>query len=100
MSLHVLKLVACADGHDQYIDGERYALLVFANANSLESALSATPAHLMTCGWQYAEVRHAKELAVQVSSISDDVLRNAAEAALQDGYAIIVYAPPITDPGS
>ncbi|TIN21632.1 MAG: hypothetical protein E5Y31_20490 [Mesorhizobium sp.] len=100
MSLHVLKLVACADGHEQYIDGERHALLVFINANSLESALSATPAHLATCGWQYAEVRDAKELAVEVSSISDDVLRNAAEAALQDGYAIVAYATPITDASS
>ncbi|MBB6412489.1 hypothetical protein [Mesorhizobium sangaii] len=97
MSLYVLKLVACADGHQQYIDGERRALLVFANTDSLESALCSTPTHLVTCGWQHVEVRDAKTLAVEVSSIGDDVLRNAAEAALQDGYAIVIYATPITD---
>ncbi|WP_145716187.1 hypothetical protein [Mesorhizobium tianshanense] len=91
----MLKLIACADGHEQYVDGERHALLVFASANSLESALSSTPKRLITCGWQHAEVRGAKKLAVEVSSIGDDVLRNAAKAALQDGYAIVVYATPI-----
>jgi hypothetical protein len=97
MSLHVLKLVACADGHEHYVDGERRALLVFANASNLELALSSTLAHLITCGWQHAEVRDAKKLAVEVSSIADDVLRNAAAAALQDGYGIVVYAAPITE---
>jgi len=63
----------------------------------LESALSSTLAHLVTCGWQHAEVRDAKKLAAEVSSINDDVLRNAAEAALRDGYAIVVYATPIAE---
>jgi len=97
MSVHILKVVACAENHHEYPDGERHALLVFANTDDLESALSSTPRFLTTCGWEQIELRDAKKLAIEISSIGDDALRNAAETALQQGYGIVVYANPVTD---
>ncbi|QND67240.1 hypothetical protein HB777_27150 [Mesorhizobium loti] len=97
MNLHVLTVVAQADGTEKYPDGERHALLVYASAMNLASAITSTPAHLVECGWQDAEVRDAREISSDVSAIVDDILRNAASAALQDGYSIVVYATPITD---
>lgn len=43
------------------------------------------------------EVRDAKNISSDVSTIVEDVLPNAASVALQDGYSIVVYATPITD---
>ncbi|RUX34839.1 hypothetical protein EOA23_00270 [Mesorhizobium sp. M2A.F.Ca.ET.042.01.1.1] len=97
MSVHVLKIIACAEKHREYPDGERHALLVFANTNDLESALLSTPRFLASCGWEQINVRDAKKLAIEVPSISDQTLRNAAETALQQGYGIVVYASPVTD---
>jgi hypothetical protein len=71
--------------------------LVFANAVNLASAIASTPVHLVDCGWQDAEVRDAKNISSDVSTIVEDVLRNAASVALQDGYSIVVYATPIMD---
>lgn len=97
MSVHVLKIIACAEKHREYPDGERHALLVFANTDDLETALSSTPRFLATWGWEQIDVRDAKKLAIEISSISDETLRNAAESAFQEGYGFVAYAEPVTD---
>ncbi|RUW49448.1 MULTISPECIES: hypothetical protein [unclassified Mesorhizobium] len=97
MSIHVLKIIACANRHTQYPDGERHALLVYINAHDLGTALSSSPRFLAECGWELIEVRGSKRLEIEISSISDEPLRNAAATAVQEGYGIVVYATPIAD---
>ena len=95
--MHVLKIIACATKHPQYPDGERHALLVFATADDLGAALSSTPRFLATCGWEQIEVTGSKRLEIEISSISDEPLRNAAETAVQEGHGVVVYATPVAN---
>lgn len=78
-----------------YRTGARHALMLFATGPSLDLARVEAVTGATGRGWTHIEVKREKELDDDVTNITDEVLRSAAEFALLEGNAIVVYAQEI-----
>jgi hypothetical protein len=78
-----------------YRPGARHALMLFATGESLHLARSEAIAGAANRGWAHVEVKREKPLGRDATGIEDEILRPAAETALADGAAIVVYAQEI-----
>ena len=96
-NLYALLVDAEAWGVEDRIDGHRYPLIVFARAQDRDSARSSVIDQLVGRGWLKAIVRGVKRIGVDLPSLADPILDEAASLAAIEGYAIVADDEPITN---
>lgn len=75
-----------------YRPGARHVLMIYAAARSFEAAQRQASEFGAEKGWTHIEFKRGKEISTNTMLITDATLRSAAEAALQSGGALVVYA--------
>lgn len=75
--------------------GDRHALLVFAEAPDREVAASPAVERVAAEGWLTVLLLRGKAAGDDPATIPDPTIRRAAEDALAEGCAFVVYADPI-----
>ena len=83
-----------AQGHARYRDGARHSMMIFACGGVLDGARDSAAAFASRGGWTFVDVKRGKQID-DPDWIEDDALRTAAEAALENGPALVVYADEI-----
>lgn len=95
MGLFVFTAQAVAGENLPYRPGARHALLVFATAPDAEEAARTAVARVTAEGWLHVDLLRSKAMSQDTGLIADDTVRAAAESALSDGCAFIVYDEPM-----
>ena len=94
-SLFMFLIEAVAGTECQYRSGARHALLVFVRGDDLDESRRPALDCVEKQGWQFVEVKRAKEVSTDTAEIADETLRAAATHALEAGNSIIVYQDEI-----
>ncbi len=89
MALSVFLATAVADEAEGRRPGARHAMLIYVTAPDFEAAQRKAAGAALGAGWMLVRLEKGKELAGPQSD--DPVLRSAAETALEEGSAIVVY---------
>lgn len=91
--LFVFVAVAVADEGSTYRSGARHALMLFATGPSIEVAQQKAVTGAETAGWSFVGVQRGKF--IEGADSDDETLTAAAEHALENGSALIVYGKEI-----
>jgi threonine dehydratase len=94
-SLFMFLMEAVAGAKSQYRPGARHALLVFIVGGKIDDSQQPAIECLERQGWHFVEAKRAKEVSADTEQIADETLREAANHALANGDAIIVYQDEI-----
>lgn len=90
--LFVFTAQSVADENLSYRPGARHALLIYTTAP--EAARTAVE-RVTAEGWLHVDLLRSKVISTETGLISDDTIRAAAESALSDGCAFIIYGIPM-----
>jgi hypothetical protein len=71
--------------------GARHALMIFARGEERAVAERTGVAFAVENGWVHVEVQRGKTIGADPAVVDDEVLRAAAEAALELGATMVVY---------
>lgn len=93
--LFVFTAQAVAGEKMSYRPGARHALLVYATAPDAERAARTAVQRVTAEGWLHVDLLRSKVISIETGLISDDSIRAAAESALSDGCAFIIYGIPM-----
>lgn len=93
--LFVFTAQAVAGENLSYRPGARHALLVFATAPDAEQAARMAVEQVTAEGWLLVDLLRSKVMSNATDHITDDTVRAAAESALSDGCAFIIYGIPM-----
>jgi hypothetical protein len=91
MGLFVFLATAVADAVEGRRPGARHAMLVYVTAEDFEAAQTKAAGVALGAGWMLVRLEKGKPLESDQSQ-ADEVLAAAAQSALDDGSAIVVYA--------
>ncbi|MCT2398858.1 hypothetical protein [Novosphingobium mangrovi (ex Huang et al. 2023)] len=94
---HLIMYLAAgvAETAAKYRPGAKHAMLIYVYTDNLDAAAEDAVEAAERNGWVHLELRRAKELDPDPSEIADDILRDAAQCAVSEGSAIVVYADEI-----
>ncbi|WP_332773089.1 hypothetical protein [Phenylobacterium sp.] len=93
--LFMFLALGVAEQSTDYRPGARHALMIFVTASSLQAARLQAVEFVSRRGWCAVDLRREKSIGVDASGISDDILKAAAETAMQSDGAVIVYAEEV-----
>ena len=93
--LFVFTAQAVAGENLSHRPGARHALLVYATAPDAERAARTAVERVTAEGWLHVDLLRSKVISTETGLISDDTIRAAAESALSDGCAFIIYGIPM-----
>ena len=68
-----------------YTEGKNHALLVFAQANSLNEALGLSREHLESTGWQEVLIDKTDPIDAEAIKSAQPEIQSAYQSALKDG---------------
>ncbi|MDO7842580.1 hypothetical protein [Sphingomonas immobilis] len=91
-SLFMFLAKGVATNNAKFREGARHALMLFGSGSNTVAARSAAISGAEGKGWRFVEVSREKVLDSGPSAIADPTLRTAAEDAVREGHAIVVYA--------
>lgn len=90
MALSVFLATAVADEVEGRRPGARHAMLVYVAATDFEAAQRKAAGVALGAGWMLVRLEKGMEVGDPAAN-DDPVLRAAAETALDEGSAIVVY---------
>ncbi|MBF9151866.1 hypothetical protein [Novosphingobium jiangmenense] len=89
---------AVAQDETGFRPGARHALMLWITASDEQTARARGVSAVEDKGWLLPRITRGTQIC-DPDLIEDDVLRQAAESALTDGAAIVVYADEMTADG-
>jgi hypothetical protein len=90
MGLSVFLATALADDVEGRRPGARHAMLIYVSAEDFETAQRKAAGVAIGAGWMLVRLEKGMEVA-DLAATEDPVLRAAAEDALAEGSAMVVY---------
>lgn len=91
MGLFVFLATAVADSAEGRRPGARHAMLIYVAADDFEAAQRRAGGAAIGAGWMLVRLEKGKPIEEDPSETEDPILRAAAESAIEEGSAIVVF---------
>jgi hypothetical protein len=91
MALFAFLATAVADAAEGRRPGARHAMLIYVTAADFEAAQPRAAGVAIGAGWMLVRLEKGKPITDDPSQTEDEVLRAAAQSAIEDGSAMVVY---------